>query len=222
MGRAPDRWTAQGRAGRPATAGVTDQVPAVTSGFPTVNFGFGSGTALQATWTACMLLTVKPPKPRARDVAALTAGLRPDSGRAGRRGGRRLIAMSCPSPLVYPSYSLRICLIRAIASSTACSGVMPSVDDAVDRLWPRPSCQTGHSASRRDRDVIVLHRARRDLHRRSHTVRIAGIEPERLVEQLGHRRQQALAGEVEIVGKPAFRYQEADELLGDGEHCRRP
>ena len=35
-----------------------------------------------------------------------------------------------------PGYSLRICLIRAIASSTACSGLMPSVDDAVDSLGP--------------------------------------------------------------------------------------
>ena len=37
------------------------------------------------------------------------------------------------------------------------------------------------------------------------------------IEQLRHRRQQALAGEVEIVREPALRHQEAHELLGRGD-----
>ena len=34
------------------------------------------------------------------------------------------------------------------------------------------------------------------------------------VEQLRHRRQNALAGEVEPVGEPALGHEEADEVLG--------
>jgi hypothetical protein len=44
------------------------------------------------------------------------------------------------------SYSLRICLIRAIASSTACSGLMHSGHDAMDRFLPDLLCK----------DTIVL------------------------------------------------------------------
>ena len=60
----------------------------------------------------------------------------------------------------------------------------------------------------------MLHGPRSDLHHRGHAVRVARVEPERLLEQLRHRRQHALAGEVEIVGEPALGHEEADELLG--------
>ena len=53
-------------------------------------------------------------------------------------------------------------------------------------------------------------------------MRVARVEPERLLEQLRHRRQEAVAGEVEIVGEPALVDQEADELLGEGDVARRP
>jgi hypothetical protein len=59
-------------------------------------------------------------------------------------------------------------------------------------------------------------------------VRVVRIEPERLVEQLPHRRQHALAGEVEVVHQPPLANEEAHELLGGRDvvailedHCRR-
>ena len=42
---------------------------------------------------------------------------------------------------------------------------------------------------------------------------VARIEPERSLKQLWHRRHEALAGEIEIVGKPALGHEEAHELL---------
>ena len=47
-----------------------------------------------------------------------------------------------------------------------------------------------------------------------HAVGVARVEPERRVEQLRHRRQDALAGEVETVHEPAFGHEKAHELLG--------
>ena len=37
-----------------------------------------------------------------------------------------------------------------------------------------------------------------------------------LLDQLAHRRQDAVAGEVEPMGEPALAGEEADELLGGG------
>jgi hypothetical protein len=45
-------------------------------------------------------------------------------------------------------------------------------------------------------------------------VRVARVEPERRIEQLLHRRQQALTRKIEIASKPAVLAQEADELFG--------
>ena len=42
---------------------------------------------------------------------------------------------------------------------------------------------------------------------------IARIQPERLLEQLGHRRQPTISREVEIVGKPAILDQKTDEIF---------
>ena len=44
---------------------------------------------------------------------------------------------------------------------------------------------------------------------------VARVEPERLLEQLRHRRQHALTGEVEIVREPALADEETHELLGE-------
>ena len=60
-----------------------------------------------------------------------------------------------------------------------------------------------------------------DLDRRTHAVRVARVEPERLVDQLAHRRQVAIAGEIQPVGEPAFLGEEADEVLGE-RRVRRP
>ena len=65
----------------------------------------------------------------------------------------------------------------------------------------------------RDR-IIVGARAGQELDRRGHVVRVARVEPERLLEQLRHRRHDAVAGEVEPVREPAVLDQEAHELLG--------
>ena len=54
-----------------------------------------------------------------------------------------------------------------------------------------------------------------DLDGRADAVRIARVQPERLLDQLAHRRQPLVAGEVETVGEPAFLGQEADELDGE-------
>jgi hypothetical protein len=67
-----------------------------------------------------------------RTHAALTAGLCQTAAVLCTRVGPRLIARTEPGaltsgPAAYiVAYSLRICLMRAIASSTACSGLMPS------------------------------------------------------------------------------------------------
>ena len=53
-----------------------------------------------------------------------------------------------------------------------------------------------------------------ELHGRGHAVRVARVEPERRIEQLRHRRQVALGGEVKIVREPAVLDEEAHELLG--------
>ena len=69
--------------------------------------------------------------------------------------------------------------MRATASSTACSGLMSS---AATR-WIA-SAQIRHSCIR---SVIVRQRSGHDLHRRGHAVRVAWIQPERLVDQLAWR-----------------------------------
>jgi hypothetical protein len=85
----------------------------------------------------------------------------------------------------------------------------------MDRLRPDPLCKDALVPQiAGDCEITVLQRARGGLHRRGHAVRVARIEPERLVEELLHRRQHALAGEVEVVGKPALGHKEAHELLG--------
>jgi hypothetical protein len=106
--------------------------------------------------------------------------------------------------------------MRAIASSTACSGLMPS---AITRwtAWPhthvllpdpaRPPFLVADGA----RDVV---RPGHDLDRRAHAVRVARIQPERLLDQLAHRWQQAVAGKVQPMRKPAILRQEANERLG--------
>jgi hypothetical protein len=112
------------------------------------------------------------------------------------------------------NYSARICLIRAIASSTACSGLMPS---AMTRFTAFPGQLLRDlvvAPVARDRGVVVVRGARRDLHRRGHAVRVARVEPERCLAQFRHRRHKSLASEVEVVGEPALCDEEAHELLG--------
>ena len=104
--------------------------------------------------------------------------------------------------------------MRAIASSTACSGLMPSAATRWTAFAQTSSCQTKSSGSRPRPPNYCSCGGARDLHHRSHVMRVARVEPERLLEQLRHRRQQALAGEVEIVREPALGHQEAHELLG--------
>ena len=65
--------------------------------------------------------------------------------------------------------------------------------------------------------IAVGTRAGQELHRRGHVVRVARIKPERLIEQLRHRRQHALPREVEVVSEPTFAYEKAHELLGQGD-----
>ena len=56
-------------------------------------------------------------------------------------------------------------------------------------------------------------RLRQKLHGRRHPVRIARVEPERLLQQRRHRRHDAVAREVEPVREPALADQEPHELL---------
>jgi hypothetical protein len=58
-------------------------------------------------------------------------------------------------------------------------------------------------------------RAGQDLDRRAHTMRIARVQPERLLDELAHRRQPSVTGKRQPVGDPAFLSQEADELAGE-------
>src|SRR5262245_46753279 len=44
-------------------------------------------------------------------------------------------------------------------------------------------------------------------------MRVARVEPERLLDELGYRRQPTISREVEIVGKPAIFDQKTNELL---------
>ena len=53
-----------------------------------------------------------------------------------------------------------------------------------------------------------------DLHRRAHAVGVARVQPERLLDQLAHRRQNFISGEIEPVREPAFLGQEPDEVAG--------
>ncbi len=113
-------------------------------------------------------------------------------------------------------YSLRICLIRAIASSTACSGLMPSVatrwTPSARRAPVRP-----HRAARSPKASCSSRGARprvRQLHGRAPCGAGRSGPARTAPEQLRHRRQHALAGEVEIVGEPALADQEAHEFLG--------
>src|SRR5687767_5768385 len=63
-----------------------------------------------------------------------------------------------------------------------------------DMLLPNPVV----SPVARYLSVVVKERARADLHDRGHPMRVPRVEPERRIEQLLHRWQHALAGEVEI------------------------
>jgi hypothetical protein len=49
---------------------------------------------------------------------------------------------------------------------------------------------------------------------RGHPVRVARVEPERLLKQSRHRWEKAVPGEVEPVREPALADQKAHELLG--------
>ena len=119
-------------------------------------------------------------------------------------------------PAVSISYSLRIWLTRAIASSTACSGVRPSTTTRWTAVL-RP--QSGPSRSRR---AVLLPveaveapdvRLAQGLHRRLQPVRVARVEPERLVEHPLGRRQEPVAGARQVGLEPAVRDQEAHELF---------
>ena len=108
--------------------------------------------------------------------------------------------------------------MRAIASSTACSGLMPSA--ATRWIALRPDVLVIDLAVpqiARSCGVIVSQRPRGGLHRCGHAMRVAGVEPERAVEERRNRRQHALAGKVEIVHEPAIGHEEVDELLGGGD-----
>ena len=67
-------------------------------------------------------LSLLPPH---HEVGGLCAERRKDEWR-GDKTAPRQCAFSAVSPPRHGTYSLRICLIRAIASSTACSGLTPS------------------------------------------------------------------------------------------------
>ena len=106
--------------------------------------------------------------------------------------------------------------MRAIASSTACSGLMPSVTTRWTALPQTFSCQIRSELPLVVADLDV-HQVwlGQDLDRRAHAVRVARVEPERLLDQLAHRRHEAVAGEVQPMGEPAFLGKEADEVLGE-------
>jgi hypothetical protein len=65
--------------------------------------------------------------------------------------------------------------------------------------------------------VVQLLPAGQRLDRRPHPVRIVRIQPERLVDELAHWRQEAIAGECQPVREPAALGEEADEVAGE---CR--
>jgi hypothetical protein len=103
-------------------------------------------------------------------------------------------------------------LINRLLGSDAVGG------DAVDRLRPDPLLPNAPiSPVARDAGVVVFHWARADLHYAGHPMRVARVKPERLIEQLLHRRQHPFTGEVEIVREPALGDEETDELLGVGD-----
>ena len=140
---------------------------------------------------------------------------------AERRQDQRRGERTVDEPL-HGRHSARICLIRAIASSTACSGLMPSAATrwtALPQTYSRLTSDVSRIAGG-DR-IPVGARAGQELDRRGHVMPVARVEPERLVEQLRHRRQQALAGEVEIMREPALLHEEAHELLGQGDVSAR-
>ena len=105
-------------------------------------------------------------------------------------------------------------MIRAIASSTACSGLMPS---AATRWTASPSVflyRSWHAASRPRQPQVVGAAARVGAASPSACGAGRSVQPEWRIEQLRNRWQHALAGEVEIVRQPALADQEAHELLG--------
>ena len=104
--------------------------------------------------------------------------------------------------------------MRAIASSTACSGVMPSATTRWTAFGQTSSATPAGAATRprRLRSCSQCGWVRNCMAAR-HPVRVARVEPERLLEQRRHRRQDAVAGEVEPVRQPALADQEAHELL---------
>src|SRR4051812_6012841 len=87
--------------------------------------------------------------------------------------------------------------------------------DAVNRLRPDALClnQLMPPLARSYR-VAVATRLAQELDSRRHSMRVAWVEPERLLEQRRQRRQVAVPSEVEPVRQPALAHQEAHELLG--------
>ena len=109
--------------------------------------------------------------------------------------------------LLDPGDSLVDRLLGADAlSGDAMDGVAPHVLPAHEQV----SRITGGAR------ITVGPRAGQELDRRGHVMRVARVEPERRIEQLRHRRQQALGGEVEIMHEPALAHEEVHELLGEG------
>jgi hypothetical protein len=61
--------------------------------------------------------------------------------------------------------------------------------------------------------VLIGTRLSQKLHCRGHAMWITRVEPERRIQQLWHRRQQAILRKIEPMGKPALANQKAHELL---------
>ena len=77
----------------------------------------------------------------------------------------------------------------------------------------RPPPRSGPSATRcRARPIRLLVRPGQELHGRAQAMGVAGVKPERLIDQLAHRRQPAIADERQPMGEPALLGEEADEL----------
>src|SRR3954451_21584166 len=87
--------------------------------------------------------------------------------------------------------------------------------DALDGLRP-DLLAIDHAVSPLAGDdlIAVVTWPGQELHGRGHPVRVARVEPERLLDQRRHRRHEAVPGEVEPVREPALADQETHELLG--------
>ena len=106
--------------------------------------------------------------------------------------------------------------MRAIASSTACSGLMPSVTTRWTALPQTRSCEIRSELPFVVADLHVYQLLPgQDLDSRTHAMWVARVEPERLLDQLAHRRHEAVAGEIQPMGEPAFLGKEADEVAGE-------